>query len=97
MTSEELEAFIDLSHKHGAVEDDEHRQLKNLLDLGETEAEAIMTPRVRVNFVHIDSTIDEVCDRFLSLSHSRLPVYDRSHDDVDFVITLRSAFFHKAQ
>ncbi|HRI35601.1 MAG TPA: CNNM domain-containing protein [bacterium] len=95
MTSEELEAFIDFSHKQGAVEDDERKQLKNLLDLAETEAEEAMTPRVRVNFAQLDMTVDEVCDLFLRLPHSRLPVYGRSHDDVDYVVTMRVAFAHR--
>ena len=33
ITEEELDAFIDMSHAGGAVEDDEKRQIKNILGL----------------------------------------------------------------
>lgn len=74
MTSEELEAFIDISHEQGAVESHEHKQIKGVLDLSETEASSVMTPRVKVDFISRESTIDDAIDIFLSLSHTRLPV-----------------------
>lgn len=74
MTEEEFDAFIDMSHKGGAVEADERRQIKNLLSLGEMTADSVMTPRVNVKFVYLDNTVDEVCDFLMSSSHSRVPV-----------------------
>lgn len=92
MTTEEFEAFIDISREKGVVEDDEHEQIKNLLDLSETEAFSVMTPRVKVDFVRIDMTVQEVCNKFLASSHSRFPIYGEHPDDVEHVITFREAF-----
>ncbi len=92
VTEEEFDAFIDMSHKGGAVEADERRQIKNLLSLGEMTADSVMTPRVNVKFVYLDNTVDEVCDFLMSSSHSRVPVAWETTDDVDFVITFREAF-----
>ncbi|MBP9812532.1 HlyC/CorC family transporter [Candidatus Gracilibacteria bacterium] len=92
VTEEEFDAFIDMSHKGGAVEADERRQIKNLLSLGEMTADSVMTPRVNVKFVYLDNTVDEVCDFLMSSSHSRVPVAGETTDDVDFVITFREAF-----
>jgi putative hemolysin len=92
VTEEELDAFIDASHKGGAVEADERRQIKNLLSLGEMTADSVMTPRVNVRFVNLGDTVDEICEFLMTSSHSRIPIAGKSTDDVDYVITFREAF-----
>jgi len=92
VSEEELDAFIDMSHAGGAVEEDEKRQIKNLLNLSDMNAGSVMTPRVNVEFLSLDMTIDEACDFLMKSSHSRLPVYGETTDDVEFVITFREAF-----
>ncbi len=92
VSEEELDAFIDMSHAWGAVEEDEKRQIKNLLGLADMTADSVMTPRVNVEFLSLDMTVDEVCDFMMKSSHSRLPVYGKTTDDVDSVITFREAF-----
>lgn len=74
MTVEELEAFIDISREQGAVEAHEHKKIKGVLDLSETEASSAMTPRVKVDFISKETTVDESVDIFLASSHTRLPV-----------------------
>lgn len=88
----EVEAFIDMSHEEGEVEADERRQIKNILSLSETSAESVMTPRVNVEFVSRDMTVDDVCEFFMNSSHTRMPVYQETRDNVDYVITFREAF-----
>lgn len=89
ISAEELIAFIDLSREKGAVEDDEHRKIKNILDLSETDASSVMTPRVQVEFISCETTVGEAMDIFLNSSHSRLPVYQETPDNIDHVVTLR--------
>ncbi len=92
VSEEELDAFIDMSHAGGAVEEDEKRQIKNLLGLSDMTADAVMTPRVHVEFLSLDMTVDQVCDYMMDSSHSRLPVCGDTTDDVDSVMTFREAF-----
>jgi putative hemolysin len=92
ITASEVEAFIDMSHEGWAVEEDEKKQIKNLLGLSEMTAESVMTPRVNVEFVDIDMSIDDVCEMMMNASHSRFPVAGDNTDDVEFVITFREAF-----
>ena len=92
VTEEELGAFIDMSLEGWAVEADERRQIKNLLALSDIDAESVMTPRVNVEFLDLDMTIDEACEFLMSSSHSRLPVCGENSDDVENVITFREAF-----
>lgn len=92
MSTEELEAFIDMSHEKWAVEAEEHKKIKSILDLGETLAESVMTPRVQMDAINIDSTVDQLCDFLLTRSHSRIPVYRDTIDNIDYVITFKEAF-----
>ncbi|MFB0964236.1 MAG: CBS domain-containing protein [Patescibacteria group bacterium] len=56
-----------------------------------------MTPRVKVDFIPADCTIDESIDIFLASSHTRLPVSGEDTDDVDYVVTLREALAWQKQ
>lgn len=51
-----------------------------------------MTPRVNVEFISLQDTVDEVCEFLMESSHSRVPVCGETTDDVDYVITFREAF-----
>lgn len=79
------------------MEDDERRQMKNLLSLRDMDAESVMTPRVNVDFLSLDMTVDEACLFMMDNPHSRMPVCGESTDDVDYVMTFREAFKLKAE
>ena len=86
-----------MSNEEGEVEDTERRQMKNLLSLRDMYAESVMTPRVNVNFLSLDMTVNEVCTFMMDKPHSRMPVHGETTDDVDFVLTFREAFKLKAE
>lgn len=79
------------------MESHEHKKIKNILDLSDTEASSVMTPRVSVDFVSREMTVLELCTFFLSSSHSRIPVYAETPDDIDYVVTFREAFIWKKE
>lgn len=79
------------------MESHEHRKIKSILDLSETEASSVMTPRVSVDFVSREMTVGELCAFFLASSHSRIPVYAETPDDIDYVVSMRQAFAWKEQ
>ena len=97
ITPEELKAFLDISHEQWAVESHEHRKIKNILDLSDTDASSAMTPRVSVDLVSRELSVDDLCAFFLSSSHSRIPVYGETPDDIDYVVSLREAFIWKQE
>lgn len=94
---QEVEAFIDMSHEEWEVEDDERKQIKNILGLRDMFAESVMTPRVNVAFLSIEMSVNEACQFFLKKSHSRMPVAWESNDDVDYILTFREAFRLQAE
>jgi len=83
VTEEEIETFIDLGKDSGTLEDDEHERLKNTLEFSDTLIEEIMVPRVKVDAVPDNMTINEAMDYYIDHTHSRIPVY---HDQIDNII-----------
>lgn len=55
-------------------------------------AESVMTPRVNVEFLDMDMTVDQACEMMMNASHSRFPIAGNNTDDVEYVLTFREAF-----
>ncbi len=79
---EEFSALADVGEKEGNIDPKESRILKNLLRLPTVLAEDIMTPRTVLFAVQQDQTAHEILSEFPDLSFSRIPVYDKNHDDI---------------
>ena len=64
------------------LEEVEKRMIHDILDLGDTTAEEIMTPRVDMIMVEDTKTVRQAIDRMRGTGYSRMPVY---HEDADGV------------
>ena len=89
ISEEELEAFIDMWKESWTLEEKEHKQLKNLLDLWDTTVEEIMTPRVKIDKLPDETTVNEALDYILSHTHSRIPVYKEDIDHIIWIVNVR--------
>ena len=56
--------------------------IENVLDLDETTAEEIMTPRTDMVAINIDDDLNGVLDTITSAGHSRIPVYEENIDKI---------------
>lgn len=89
VTEEEIETFIDLWKDSGTLEDEEHERLKNTLEFSDTLIEEIMIPRVKLDAISSDKTIDEAMNYYMEHTHSRIPVYHEQIDSIIGIITVR--------
>ncbi|NVP17606.1 HlyC/CorC family transporter [Candidatus Gracilibacteria bacterium] len=89
MSEEEIESFIDMGRDKGGIDDDEHEKIKSILDFDDTTVEEVMTPRVKIDALDIDTTIQEAMDFYLSHTHSRIPVFTGTIDKIDYYVTGR--------
>lgn len=89
VTEEEIESFIDLGKDSGTLEDDEHERLKNTLEFSDTLVEEIMVPRVKVDAMSDEMTVEEALEYYLAHTHSRIPVYHEQIDNIIGIITIR--------
>ena len=64
------------------IEEDEKRMIKGVLDLDNTQVREIMTPRINLTAIDINSSLQEVVDLIMRSGHSRIPVYKESIDEI---------------
>ena len=60
---------------------EERAMLKNILRLREVRVEDVMVPRADIIAVDLQTSLGELLQIFEESGHSRMPVYDGSHDD----------------
>lgn len=89
ITDEEIEAFIDMGREDGVFEAGEHEKIKNMLEFSDITVEEIITPRVNIDALDIDFTVEEALDFVLEHTHSRIPVYTETIDNIWYVVNLR--------
>ncbi len=89
ISQEEVEAFMERAVEWDAVEEDTYENIKKMLTFSEIIVWEAMTPRVRIYAVHDNLTINQAIEKFLSFHYTRIPVYHKSIDDADRVVTLK--------
>jgi len=92
MTDEEIEAFIDMGNKEGVFEKGEYEKIKNMLDFYEISAEEAMIPRVKIEALDCELTLQQALNKILQFSHSRIPIYKDSIDNIHRVTSIRELF-----
>ena len=92
VTEDELKYMIDEIEEQGVIEEQESELVKSALEFDEITVNEILIPRVKVIGVELGSTIDEIKELFSREMYSRLPVYEKSLDDIKGIIT-NKAFF----
>ncbi|MBQ8171162.1 MAG: HlyC/CorC family transporter [Oscillospiraceae bacterium] len=91
-TEEELKAIIEESEDEGVLETQESNLVRSALEFDEITVDEIITPRVNIVAVEISDSVDEVREKFLSEEYSRMPVYEKTLDNIIGVITEKDFF-----
>ena len=84
-----IEAFVDAAQEEGIIEQDEARLIEQVVEFGEKHVRDVMTPRPDVVAIQADATLEEFRDLVVETKFSRLPVYDKSLDDVLGIVIVR--------
>lgn len=92
VTEDELKYMIDEIEEQGVIEEQESELVKSALEFDEISVDEILIPRVKVVGVELGTEIDEIKEIFTTEMYSRMPVYEKSLDDIVGIIT-NKAFF----
>ena len=79
---EELLSFVEQGRMEGVVDEEEMEMIENVLDLSDTTAEEIMTPRTDVKGVDVNSSLENILETISEAGHSRIPVYEENIDNI---------------
>ncbi len=82
---EEFLTVVEQGHLDGVVDAEEMEMIENVLELSETTAEEIMTPRTDVVALNVNDDRQTVLETISQAGHSRIPVYE---GDIDHIVGL---------
>ncbi len=94
-TEDELESIIDTMQEEGVLEDSESDIIQGAIKIKEVTAHDIMTHRVDVVFLDINSSDSDIEKKFIENQYSRMPVYSESTDNVVGVLNIKDYFSAK--
>lgn len=81
-TEDELKYIIEEIEDQGVLEEQESDLVRSALEFDEITIEQILVPRVKVVAVERGDDIDKIMEIFIRDRYSRLPVYDKSIDNI---------------
>ncbi len=79
---EELKFMVSASRRHGLIDQFEEDAVQRLLDLRDLSAREIMVPRNSFAAANVEAGLDDLLEIFHDAKYSRIPVYERSPDNV---------------
>lgn len=88
-TEDELRQLIDISQKSGHVQKEQQQLIHRVFDFSDAEVREAMIPRVSVDAISANATLDETKTAFRTLGYSRLPVYRENLDNIVGVLFRR--------
>ena len=89
---EEIEMIVQQSSEHGQLAQEPGEMIQGVIELSQTTAGEVMTPRINMIALPADASLAEAAELILHEGHSRVPVYRDSIDDVTGVVLARDVW-----
>ncbi len=77
-----IQAFVEAGEEEGIIAKDENEMIQSIFDLRDTVVREVMVPRPQVAALPADATLEEFLALLSREGHSRVPVYDKTLDNV---------------
>jgi len=94
VTKEELKTIIDVGHDEGVIQLEEKDMLKNVFDLSNTRVDDVMTPRVDLVALEINTPFEEVMKTLNEENFSKIPIYEENIDNVKGIFYAKDMLFY---
>jgi putative hemolysin len=82
ISTEELKLIVERGGEEGVLEAEEEQMISAVIEMGERRVHEVMVPRTDMTALPVTSTMDEVIDTFIREGHSRVPVYEKTVDEI---------------
>ncbi len=82
LIEEELITMVDEAQSEGDMDEHEGELIRSAIEFTDQDVRDILTPRVDVVGLSLESTVEEAANAFLEHGYSRLPVYRETMDDI---------------
>lgn len=92
MSQDELLMLVEEVREGGTIDSEEGDLLKNAIEFNDMRAEDILTHRVDLEAVDIESTKEEIAEVFTQSKFARLPVYEDSIDNIIGILNMKDFY-----
>ena len=82
VTEDEIITMVEEAREGGTLKQDESKLIRSVIEFDDLEVGDILTPRVNIVAVSVDTPLDSIKDIFLNSGLSRLPVYRGTMDTI---------------
>jgi CBS domain containing-hemolysin-like protein len=82
ITEEDIQDVLDQGLLEQAIEKEEHKLARNALEFDDKLIRYVMTPKTRIFSLPKNMTLDEALPKIKEKGFSRIPVYDKSPDNI---------------
>ncbi|GAA4007852.1 hemolysin family protein [Sphingomonas swuensis] len=89
VTAEELHLVVAEAQTAGVLEESERAIISGIVRLADRPVREVMTPRTEVDWIDIDSSVEEIKAALAETPHSRLPVAEGSVEEIVGVVQTR--------
>lgn len=79
---EEIRTVVDEGRREGLLEQGAGQMIERVMEFQDEDVAAIMTPRIDMMCIQVDSDLEEARKELIELGHSRVPVIGDSTDDI---------------
>ena len=86
MTEDELEVIIDEIESDGVIDKDESELIKSAMRFDDVQVSEVYVPRMDIIAIDVSATPDELGNLIASSGYSRIPVYEKSIDNIIGVV-----------
>jgi CBS domain containing-hemolysin-like protein len=81
-TEEGIEALVEQAEEEGIIEPEQASLIEQVVEFSDKRVREVMTPRPDIIAISADSSLEELHTKVIDTRFARLPVYERSLDDI---------------
>ncbi|WP_055665876.1 hemolysin family protein [Desnuesiella massiliensis] len=92
VSKEEIRMMIDVGEENGVLNQTEKEMIDGIFEFDDTLAREVMTPRIDVFAIDINTPIEKIVEDISSEQYSRVPVYEYDIDNVIGILYMKDLF-----
>jgi len=85
-TEEGIEALVEVAEEEGIIEPEQGDLIEQVVEFSDKRVREVMTPRPDVVALPADATLEEMHARYVERKFAKMPVYEKSLDDIIGVV-----------
>src|SRR6202049_1867286 len=85
-TEEGIEALVEAAEEEGIIESDQADLIEQVVEFSDKRVREVMTPRPDIVAIAAEATLEELHAKFVEKKFSKMPVYEKTLDDIFGVV-----------